>query len=58
MTKTKQRKTFTNLEVFFLMIATGCLGLGVGYGNVILAGIAVMCAFFALVSMGFREKTE
>lgn len=54
----EQRKTFTNLEVFFLLIAVGCLGLGVGYGNIILTGVSVMSTFFALGSMGLREHKK
>jgi hypothetical protein len=47
----KELKELTNLEIFFLIVAVCTLALGVGFGNVILAGVSTMTTGFALVSL-------
>ena len=52
----EKEQKFTNMEIFFLLVAIACAILGIGYKNLILGGVAVLTGFFALASLIKRKK--
>ena len=47
---------FTNMEIFFLLVAIACGVLSIGFKNLILGGVCVLAGFLAFASVIKRKK--